>query len=135
MNKAYKTIWNESIGAWVVVSELDGQRGKASRSVRSGLPMRAEATFMFPVKSIAMAVAMLVGLGVATDHAWAGVFTLCDTSQSMTAVAGTPPGLTSTAGCNNTGVGVSDATTAGGASTAALYVGQAGTNGSAGMVT
>lgn len=32
MNKSYKTIWNESLGAWVAASELATGRGKSSRS-------------------------------------------------------------------------------------------------------
>ncbi|WP_219220123.1 ESPR domain-containing protein [Variovorax boronicumulans] len=32
MNKSYKTIWNESLGAWVAASELATGRSKSSRS-------------------------------------------------------------------------------------------------------
>ena len=32
MNKSYRTIWNESLGAWVAASELATARGKRSRS-------------------------------------------------------------------------------------------------------
>ena len=32
MNKSYRSIWNESLGAWVAVSELTKARGKRSKS-------------------------------------------------------------------------------------------------------
>ncbi|WP_414143923.1 ESPR-type extended signal peptide-containing protein, partial [Burkholderia stagnalis] len=32
MNKCYKTIWNEALGAWVAASENDAARGKPSKS-------------------------------------------------------------------------------------------------------
>src|SRR5579862_7226833 len=32
MNKSYRTIWNEAIGAWVAASELDSARGKPNKS-------------------------------------------------------------------------------------------------------
>ncbi|MDR3095859.1 MAG: ESPR domain-containing protein, partial [Paraburkholderia sp.] len=32
MNKAYRCVWNEALGAWVAVSELDKARGKRSKS-------------------------------------------------------------------------------------------------------
>ncbi|WP_408733010.1 ESPR domain-containing protein [Burkholderia cenocepacia] len=28
MNKSFKSIWNEALGAWVAASELDRARGK-----------------------------------------------------------------------------------------------------------
>lgn len=34
MNKAYKSVWNDSLGAWVAVSEIDGSRGKRSGGSR-----------------------------------------------------------------------------------------------------
>ncbi|MCV9986367.1 ESPR domain-containing protein, partial [Burkholderia pseudomallei] len=32
MNRAYRSIWNESLGAWVAASELDSAHGKGKRS-------------------------------------------------------------------------------------------------------
>ena len=34
MNKSYRTIWNESLGAWVAASELTATRGKRNRTQR-----------------------------------------------------------------------------------------------------
>ena len=34
MNKSYKTIWNEALGAWVAGSELDRAKGKGGAVVR-----------------------------------------------------------------------------------------------------
>lgn len=33
MNKSYRSIWNESLGAWVAVSEISSARGKPNKSV------------------------------------------------------------------------------------------------------
>ena len=30
MNKSYRTIWNEALGAWVAVSEIENRQGKSS---------------------------------------------------------------------------------------------------------
>ena len=35
MNKTYRSIWNEALGAWVAASEAVSSRGKASGSKRS----------------------------------------------------------------------------------------------------
>jgi len=32
MNKSYRSIFNEALGTWVAVSEIDSARGKKSRS-------------------------------------------------------------------------------------------------------
>ncbi|WP_162588885.1 ESPR domain-containing protein [Variovorax sp. RA8] len=32
MNKSYRTVWNEALGAWVAASEITKARGKRSRS-------------------------------------------------------------------------------------------------------
>ena len=34
MNKSYRSIWNEALGAWVAASELTSARGKRSSSAR-----------------------------------------------------------------------------------------------------
>ncbi|WP_369598783.1 ESPR domain-containing protein, partial [Pseudomonas aeruginosa] len=31
MNKSYRTIWNEALGAWVAASENDAARGKPNK--------------------------------------------------------------------------------------------------------
>ncbi|WP_325089368.1 ESPR domain-containing protein [Burkholderia contaminans] len=31
MNKSYRTIWNEALGAWVAASENDSARGKPNK--------------------------------------------------------------------------------------------------------
>jgi len=33
MNKTYRSVWNEALGAWVAVSEVGAARGVASHSV------------------------------------------------------------------------------------------------------
>ncbi|QXZ08446.1 hypothetical protein KUF54_10060 [Comamonas sp. Y33R10-2] len=50
MNRSYRTIWNESLGAWVAASEISKARGKRSASavslaVVSLLLMYSPATF------------------------------------------------------------------------------------------
>jgi hypothetical protein len=32
MNKSYRSIWNEALGAWVAASEITSARGKRSKS-------------------------------------------------------------------------------------------------------
>ena len=32
MNRSYRTIWNESLGAWVAASEISKSRGKRSKN-------------------------------------------------------------------------------------------------------
>ena len=54
MNKSYRTVWNEALGAWVAASEITKARGKRSRSA----------------KAVAAAVTVLVGLGGWSDG-WA----------------------------------------------------------------
>lgn len=53
MNKSYRTVWNEALGAWVAASEITKARGKRSRS-----------------GAVAVATAVLVALGNA-DYAGA----------------------------------------------------------------
>lgn len=35
MNKSYRSIWNESLGAWVAASEITSARGKRSKGVQN----------------------------------------------------------------------------------------------------
>ena len=52
MNKSYRSIWNESLGAWVAVSEVASARGKRSkRSV------------------VGAAVALVIAAGAGAAHA------------------------------------------------------------------
>ena len=38
MNKVYRVIWNESLGAWVAVSEITKSKGKKSnKAIKSGV--------------------------------------------------------------------------------------------------
>ena len=37
MNKSYRSIYNESLGAWVAASEITSARGKKSSSKKSAL--------------------------------------------------------------------------------------------------
>ena len=37
MNRSYRTIWNESLGAWVAASEVNKAKGKRSRQGRTAL--------------------------------------------------------------------------------------------------
>lgn len=41
MNKSYKTVWNESLSAWVAVSEIGGVRGKRSRNRKTAAAVAA----------------------------------------------------------------------------------------------
>ena len=41
MNKSYKSLWNESLGAWVATSEITSARGKRSASARTVLASAA----------------------------------------------------------------------------------------------
>lgn len=71
MNKSYKTIWNESLGAWVAASELATGRSKSSRSrkatravLAAGILLQAGA--MAP--SVAVAGALDGGTTAAADQ-------------------------------------------------------------------
>ena len=41
MNESYKSVWNESLGAWVATSEITSARGKRSGSARTVLASAA----------------------------------------------------------------------------------------------
>ncbi|RYF38436.1 MAG: hypothetical protein EOO27_50810, partial [Comamonadaceae bacterium] len=45
MNKSYRSIWNESLGAWVAASELTAARGKPGRSRLAAGAVAAAAMF------------------------------------------------------------------------------------------
>ncbi|KAF1036133.1 MAG: Autotransporter adhesin UpaG [Burkholderia lata] len=70
MNKTYRTIWSESSGAWVAVSELAGAAGKSSRSARKSqlaLVLLAGAGLLSPYAANAQYTALGSG-GVATGN-------------------------------------------------------------------
>ncbi|MCO8649406.1 autotransporter adhesin family protein, partial [Burkholderia multivorans] len=56
MNRTYRSIWNEALGAWVAASELDAARGKPNKSavaiaaavVLTALPALASANTFVP---------------------------------------------------------------------------------------
>ena len=60
MNKAYKSVWNEALGAWVAVSEIETSRGKrgSSKSVVNMNPregrVTAQRTFGLSAISLAL---------------------------------------------------------------------------------
>ena len=65
MNKSYRTVWNEALGAWVAASEITKARGKRSRSgavVAAAIVIGALGTFDG-------AVAQSLGKGTATGTA------------------------------------------------------------------
>lgn len=62
MNKTYRSIWNEALGAWVATSELQSGRGKTARSKRA---IRKAA--------IGLAVGALMPLSVFAQAAGSGV--------------------------------------------------------------
>ena len=62
MNKSYRTIWNEALGAWVAASENDSARGKPNK--RSVVALMALALISSPHTVLAQYSA---GLGAATQ--------------------------------------------------------------------
>lgn len=40
MNKNYRTIWNDALGAWVAVSEIETAKGKPAGSIVNTLNFR-----------------------------------------------------------------------------------------------
>jgi len=68
MNRTYRTVWNESLGAWVAASELDSARGKGNRSASVRI------------------LASLLLLGV-VQFSYAGTYTGSDTCNSPAATS------------------------------------------------
>ncbi|MDB5885793.1 MAG: YadA-like protein, partial [Polaromonas sp.] len=64
MNKSYKSIWNESLGAWVATSELTASKGKSSRS---SLAVSTGASWPAGLKAVALVLAMFSGSFAAAD--------------------------------------------------------------------
>ncbi|WP_159990289.1 YadA-like family protein [Pelistega ratti] len=67
MNKIFKVVWNQSIGAWVAVSELVKSRGKSTTTVQSDIDCREleNKTKIFSLKVIPLAIFAL-GLSVSS---------------------------------------------------------------------
>ncbi|EOH6288611.1 ESPR domain-containing protein, partial [Burkholderia cenocepacia] len=53
MNRTYRSIWNEALGAWVAASEHDSARGKPNKSAVT----KAVATAVFAAGALASNVA------------------------------------------------------------------------------
>ncbi|CAE6691496.1 hypothetical protein R69746_00385 [Paraburkholderia aspalathi] len=87
MNKSYKSVWNESAGAWVATQENAKGQGKKSRSVRAAV-------------STAAGLAMAMGASVAN----AGVIANCN---------GTTSSMASYSSLNNSAWGLNNAVVAG----------------------
>ncbi|MGA7812288.1 ESPR domain-containing protein, partial [Caballeronia sp.] len=96
MNKVFKSVWSEALGAWVAASELCRGRGKGGGKA-------------------ARAVALVVGLGVA-GGAFAGV-TLSDTATAVnpTDIAIGPNSLASSVTADAIAIGDTARSTANGA--------------------
>ena len=73
MNKSYKSIWNESLGAWVAISELTRSRSKRSR---------AADVLRSAVVSVG---ALALGVGVAWGHATASSVALTGAADTSSA--------------------------------------------------
>ncbi|MDR5663957.1 ESPR domain-containing protein, partial [Burkholderia cenocepacia] len=74
MNKSFKSIWNEALGAWVAASELDRARGKRVASSRSASVHAADAGIatkpaLSPRRLVVMMTAAYLGLFQAGAHA------------------------------------------------------------------
>ena len=82
MNKVYKTIWNESIGAWIAVGEDAAARGKSSKS-RVGLN---------PCAAV-LAGTLVVGLFTAAPPAQAYTYGPGGTSCTSTPAGVGPDGI------------------------------------------
>lgn len=65
MNRSYRTIWNESLGAWVAVSEIQSAHGKpSSSSVAAGVVGAAAGVFAGRLSWMAFAVQIAIGAAV-----------------------------------------------------------------------
>ena len=78
MNKSFKSIWNEALGAWVAASELDRARGKRVASSRSACTHAADAgtvagiatkPVLSPRRLVVMMAAAYLGLFQTGAHA------------------------------------------------------------------
>ncbi|SFQ03906.1 YadA-like family protein [Ralstonia sp. NFACC01] len=61
MNKSYKTIWNEALGAWVAASELDRAKGKGGTVVRRACHNSAGGAMTLVAAAVALLGSVLPG--------------------------------------------------------------------------
>jgi autotransporter adhesin len=115
MNKSYKSIWNESLGTWVAVSEISGARGKPSRNRKAAAAGLALALLLPGWQGMASAsVVTLEGScvnGMQTAGGVVGSKTYPDTPGQATDGTGT---YSTVAGCGASGGGQLAATGFGG---------------------
>lgn len=66
MNRSYRTIWNESLGAWVASSEVTAARGKKcrTRTLASSSALAAALAVTALIPSLASAASIQVGAGI-----------------------------------------------------------------------
>ncbi|WP_272947458.1 ESPR-type extended signal peptide-containing protein, partial [Variovorax sp. JS1663] len=64
MNKSYRTVWNEALGAWVAASEITKARGKGSRSAKLAV---AAVTVCVAMGGVPDAFAQQLGSGQAAN--------------------------------------------------------------------
>ena len=57
MNKSYRSIWNESLGAWVAVSEIETAKGKPA-----GASVAASGRVAFALKTMLRVIPVMVGM-------------------------------------------------------------------------
>ena len=97
MNYIYRSIWNESLGSWVAVSELDSACG--SRSVVSISSGRSSArdshddSFRLTTCMSSLAVVAMALLG--SNNAFAGQVAVCNGSNSANTMRNNPNGANS----------------------------------------
>lgn len=78
MNKSYRSIWNESLGAWVAVSEIENAKGKpAGSSVKAAGGIVARAKLVLRV--IPLMLGVVFGLGSQVTYAADSTVTIPDT--------------------------------------------------------
>ncbi|RYF69468.1 MAG: hypothetical protein EOO22_16045, partial [Comamonadaceae bacterium] len=70
MNKSYRSIWNESLGAWVAASEITSARGKKSQGGR--------------MRNVVRVSAIMGAIALMTGSVWADVGIGYDTTNSDT---------------------------------------------------
>ncbi len=82
MNKSYRSIWNEALGAWVAVSEIETSRGKPSGSLLGRSVRRIVALPGFSLNALMLA---LAALGWAGQAQAADAYCMGATTQTYTA--------------------------------------------------
>ncbi|SUA36808.1 adhesin [Neisseria zoodegmatis] len=126
MNKSYRSIWNDALGAWVAVSEIEKAKGKPS-----GSRVEAVATSTAVWRTGLRAVVLVLGMAFAgISQAYAASGTLnCNWNGSAASVDGQPGGGTgshnitcgkNTSAHNNESIAIGMATTAAGQQAVAL---------------